>query len=632
MTDPIISLLKFPFHLKDDQIDAATAWMDNGCRGTILYSTGTGKTEISFECARRLVETYKKNNESLISEISSNSPEGIHHLTNQNDISSSFHLSEKNNDAYTNHDIPSRPLHPSYGDSDSDSNYSISFFNILFLVPRVSLINQTINRLIKYNIPKEKIGGYFGERKEVCEIIVGTFHSVIRNPILIKRSNMVIIDEVHLIKDTSSSFKKIFDFLVEDPKKAILGLTATLDENDFRNNSILTVLPPLRKYPLREAVIDNRLAKPVIIPISVSLTDKEVIEYDTYCTKIKNISNKFKRYDAKSMTLLLKKGGFVSGMAKAWFSNVRKRKLLLSYNENKLFAALDIIKNRFPNEKIMVFSETLESIERLRDLLSQHSIDSKIIDAKVKSKARSNILERWGNDFNVLLSIHTLELGVDVPQVRIEIILATTSDINQIVQRIGRVLRLIEGKTIGLIYIIYVDDTTDNKVLGVINQAMNPNTSLKPNRSMSYQHLAKGSSVPFSSDSQQYNDTNKLGDLRKNNKTKTKGTKIQRAIRIVESSLDDSLVVEEAIKTEEDGNNFDTGTDTDINTTGTNSISNDNSYSITKLEKIFTVKSKTDKSKYYTVNIENNTCTCADFSYRKSICKHIIAAKLLSIY
>ena len=95
---------------------------------------------------------------------------------------------------------------------------------------------------------------------------------------------MVIIDEVHLIKDTSSSFKKIFDYLVEDPKKAILGLTATLNEKDFRNNSILAVLPPLKKYPIKEAVVDKRLAKPVIIPISVSLTDKEAIEYDTYST------------------------------------------------------------------------------------------------------------------------------------------------------------------------------------------------------------------------------------------------------------------------------------------------------------------------------------------------------------
>jgi superfamily II DNA or RNA helicase len=550
-------------------------------------------------------------------------------LTNQNDISGSFILGEKINGTDIKYETPSSySSYTSFGDPDpssSNSNYSISFFNILFLVPRVSLINQTINRLIKYNIPKEKIGGYFGERKEICEIIVSTFHSVIRQPILIKRSNMVIIDEVHLIKDTSSSFKKIFDYLVED-HKAILGLTATLNEKDFRNNSILAVLPPLRKYAIREAVVDKRLAKPVIIPINVSLTDKEVIEYDTYSTKIKNISNKFKRYDAKSMTLLLKKGGFVSGMAKAWFSNVRKRKLFLSFNENKLLAALDIIKNRFPNERIMVFSETLESIERLRDLLSQHNIDSKIIDAKVKSKARSHILERWGIDFNVLLSIHTLELGVDVPQVRIEIILATTSDINQIVQRIGRVLRLVEGKTIGLIYIINVDDTTDNKVLGVINQAINPNTNsnLKPNKSMSYKHLIKGSSVSSGSGSRKYEVMKKSLDNRKN-KTKIKESKIQRAIKIVESSLDDSLVVEENNNPEEEDKN-----------TGTidyKSILDENTKSkIITGPRNFTVKSDADKSKSYTVNLESNTCTCSDFVYRKSLCKHIIAAKLLSTY
>jgi len=325
------------------------------------------------------------------------------------------------------------------------------------------------------------------------------------------------------------------------------------------------------------------------------------------------------------MTLLLKKGGFVSGMAKAWFNNVRKRKLLLSYNENKLLTALDIIKNRFPTEKIMVFSETLESIERLRDLLKQNNIDSRIIDAKVKSKDRSNILDSWGIDFNVLLSIHTLELGVDVPQVRIEIILATTSDINQIVQRIGRVLRLIEGKTIGLIYIIYVDNTNDNKVLGVINQAINANMDFKSDQSLSYKHLTRKSFVPLSSDPKQY-DVMKSSHNTRKNKTLTKKTKTQRAIRIVESSLDNSWVVEENNDMGEDGKN--------INTTDNRSISNDNlkNKNITKPQKIFTVKSDTDKSKYYTVDIENNTCTCGDFIYRKSICKHIIAAKLLSIY
>jgi superfamily II DNA or RNA helicase len=53
MTLPAISYLKFPFCLKKDQIEAAHVWVTNGFRGTILYSSGTGKTEIAFECARR---------------------------------------------------------------------------------------------------------------------------------------------------------------------------------------------------------------------------------------------------------------------------------------------------------------------------------------------------------------------------------------------------------------------------------------------------------------------------------------------------------------------------------------------------------------------------------------------------
>ena len=47
-----ISQLKFPFSLKEDQIEAVNAWIDNDFK-LILYSTGTGKTEIALECAKR---------------------------------------------------------------------------------------------------------------------------------------------------------------------------------------------------------------------------------------------------------------------------------------------------------------------------------------------------------------------------------------------------------------------------------------------------------------------------------------------------------------------------------------------------------------------------------------------------
>src|SRR4030095_16261994 len=179
-----ISQLKFPFSLKADQIDAVNAWIDNDCRGTIVYSTGTGKTEIAFECAKRVASLY-----------------------------SSFS--------------------------------STTTLNILLMVPRIILIEQNIRRLVAYGIPKDKIGAYFGERKQIKEITIGTYQSIIRNLDIIRRSNMVIFDEIHLIRDTAKIFSKIFDVVIEDHKKAILGLTATLDEKDLsKYNTILTLLPP----------------------------------------------------------------------------------------------------------------------------------------------------------------------------------------------------------------------------------------------------------------------------------------------------------------------------------------------------------------------------------------------------
>ena len=50
---PAIFSLSFPFALKPDQVAAVDAWIKNGYRGSIIYSTGTGKTEIAYESARR---------------------------------------------------------------------------------------------------------------------------------------------------------------------------------------------------------------------------------------------------------------------------------------------------------------------------------------------------------------------------------------------------------------------------------------------------------------------------------------------------------------------------------------------------------------------------------------------------
>ena len=145
-----ISCLKLPFYLKGHQLQAVDAWMSSGMRGSIIYSSGTGKTEIAFECARRAAAAA---------------------------------VFTKNNPKAGGESITCRK------------------FDILFIVPRIVLINQNFKRLIDYKIPKEKIGVYFGEKKEVNkEIIISTYQSVLYSPALIRRSKMVVFDEVTLLE------------------------------------------------------------------------------------------------------------------------------------------------------------------------------------------------------------------------------------------------------------------------------------------------------------------------------------------------------------------------------------------------------------------------------------------------
>jgi len=69
--------------------------------------------------------------------------------------------------------------------------------------------------------------------------------------------------------------------------------------------------------------------------------------------------------------------------------------------------------------------------------------------------------------------VHTLEIGYDVPEVRVAIILATSSNMNQIVQRIGRTLRKTAGKDTALIYTVYLSHKHDFGTLKMVRQATN---------------------------------------------------------------------------------------------------------------------------------------------------------------
>jgi superfamily II DNA or RNA helicase len=414
--------LKFPFELKDDQLEAVNAWLNNNFKGSIIYSTGTGKTEIAFECARRLAEI---------------------------NYNHGFMLSSR----YTTED---------------KLNYK---FRILFIVPRIVLIEQNVNRLVRYGVPKESIGTFFGEQKDIREITISTYQSVVNRLDLIRNSDMIILDEIHLVSDTAKEFSKIFNIINKDPTKAILGLTATINESDPRYNTIIRTLPPVKKYLIKDAVTDGRLAKPQVVSIPVNFTDTEKKIYDETTAKISYLSRKLGVFDPKRISVFLFKGGYNAKLAKSWFENVRKRKELLSSAQNKMLSVVNIVK-KHPSEPIMIFSETIESIKKLEKILELNEISSRSIHNKIPANQRKKILDEWGKEYFPLLSVHTLEIGYDIPEVRIAIIISNSSNINQVTQRIGRVIRKTKRKNYALIYVIYIRDSKDNSTLRMVKSTI----------------------------------------------------------------------------------------------------------------------------------------------------------------
>ena len=410
--------LKFPFDLKKDQREAVDEWINKKCKGSIIYSTGTGKTEIAFECARKIASLIVEQNPQIV-------------------------------------------------------------FKILFLVPRIILIEQNIKRLTKYGIKKEKIGVYYGEKKDIKEITFSTYQSIIKNSDLIKQSDMIILDEMHMVSETAKKFSRIFDVLQTNPNKLILGLTATIDEYDLRYSKIMNLIPPIKKYMIKEAVNDGRLSEPKVIfkPVKMDLEERKIYEETT--RTIKEISLKLKSSNPLVISKLLKTGGPRARLAKIWFESVYKRKKLLTETKAKINESVNIVKNH-PTEKIMIFSETIESIDKISETLKKNKIPSQVIHNKVKTKERQKILNVWGQNFFILLSVHTLEIGFDIPSVGIAIIVSNTKNIHQLVQRIGRVIRKTDEKTQSLIYVVYVDNTKDKDILALVRTSLQTHDVQKP--------------------------------------------------------------------------------------------------------------------------------------------------------
>ena len=406
LSDDVIPGIK----LRKYQNEAIDSWFNNDCRGIFEMATGTGKTLTSLACFKKLLDKHKK----ILTVIAC--PQL--HLIDQwiNDLEKFYDgdiliVSSKN---------------PTW---DSKLKELMKYLNMgiindaVVLTTHKSLSSEKFLKIInKYNI------NYF-----------------------------LLVDEVHGIGSEKQKLALTDDYNYR------LGLSATperwFDEegtaflNDYFGGVVFD-------FNLEKALIQINpdTGKPYLTPyiykpIIVDLNDEEYDEYYKYGVKIAQALSSNDKESYEKASLYAAKRQAIVNNAESKYNALKN--ILIDYK----------IENQNDMDKLIVFCSD-KQIDKVQKILTRNHITPQHrftnIQSAYKKKGeveseREKILRNFSDgNYKALVAIKCLDEGVDVPAAENAIIMSSTSNPREHVQRRGRILRNYPGKEKAFIYDILV--------------------------------------------------------------------------------------------------------------------------------------------------------------------------------
>lgn len=204
-------------------------------------------------------------------------------------------------------------------------------------------------------------------------------------------------------------------------------------------------------YPLARAIADGRLCTYRYYPHLVTLTDQEAEEYAEITTKLGRMmggKNKDDEIGQAAMRLLI------------------RRSRLLASAQNKL-TVLDQVLSSLPEKpkKALFYcgdgrttdtiaDEEVRQIQAVSRLLGEkHGLKVRNFTFRESTQEREEILRDAASGFlDGIVAIRCLDEGIDVPDLRMGFLLASSTNPRQFVQRRGRLLRHAPGKKRAIIH------------------------------------------------------------------------------------------------------------------------------------------------------------------------------------
>lgn len=387
--------------LRGYQDEAIQKWFNNGKKGILSMATGTGKTFTALSC----FEILDNQKDKLLTVI----------------VCPQIHLISQWFDNLKKFNGDWKPLF-AYG---NNKNWKLEL---------IELINDMNSGLKSH------------------QVILTTFDTFCNVKFTDKMKFydgeiLLIVDEVHGIG--AQTYRK---GLLENYTYR-LGLSATPEiEDDFDRTEFVYDYfgDVVYTYDLKKAIDNGYLCHYKYYPEFVDLNKKELEKYKENTFKIASLMGKIKN-------------SYSSEKEKDLTALLNQRRAIVNNAESKLTYLRKFLKEN-KNIKDLIIYCSGEQLPQIEKILDDFNIDYHKFTGEESTKKddngksqRDKILNLFAEGYyKVLLGIKCLDEGVDVPSTQNAILMSSTLNSRQHIQRRGRLLRNSPGKEIANIYDLIV--------------------------------------------------------------------------------------------------------------------------------------------------------------------------------
>jgi superfamily II DNA or RNA helicase len=305
----------------------------------------------------------------------------------------------------------------------------------LVVVPTIDLLRQWRGGLAEHlGVPPEEVGAIGGGERVSGPLTVITYDSAAMPRRKLDGYGLLIFDEVHHLP--AQTYRAIATKCAAPWR---LGLSATLERADGLHAELDTLIGPLVfERDAEELAAQKHIAAYVERRLFVDLSPEEELRYESLMAE-------WRWYLATRRSQLGSGPGMFSALIRRSGFDADARRALRAHHEARLVAmnarakigAIERLLRTHADEKIIIFSEYVEMVDRISAALLLPAITYRTPPAE-----RRAILEGFRSGaLTKLVSGRVLNEGVDVPDASVAIVASGSSSVREYVQRLGRVVR-----------------------------------------------------------------------------------------------------------------------------------------------------------------------------------------------